>query len=395
MGSVKTIEHKAEGKNQGGKDVVKSNRLITAIENLTLSETRLIQLAIINARESKMSLSSNERLIVSLESFAETFKTTEKNAYMIMKEADKSLMNKTFYFLEDGEVGRSNWVQESIYKNENKALEILLTARVVKEITNINGSENFFTSYRLAQTSDFSSIYSLRLFELLMRWSSAKKTPIFDLNAFKEQMGLKQDEYAKMSNFKARVLDIAVSEINENTEIDVEYKQHTQIGSRKIVGISFSIKNKNIKYKREEISIEEALKLSQTVVAGSYAGETEEDAILRVMKHKDAKNKSVYLVRSTPESWAEYRAAQADKAKKRDKKALEHKNIAVGNTVIDDNYIDKHIQKGETRAQAKDRLIAQLQRQLALDLENDDMPDHVRAMQERLEKEKKEREENS
>ena len=58
-------------------------------------------------------------------------------------------------------------------------------------------------------------MYSVRLYELLIQWKTAGKTPVFELSLFRGQMGLNDDEYKIMGNFKLRVLDLAVNEINE------------------------------------------------------------------------------------------------------------------------------------------------------------------------------------
>lgn len=375
------LKDEAENNNKKHSIIVKTNKLVTAIEQLTLSETRLIQLAIIGARESG-ELKADQALTVTAKSYAETFNTTSQNAYKILLEAESRLFNQTFYYLDDGEKVKTRWVTEVKYKNGSPSLEITLSKAVIREITNIDGYENFFTTYRLAQTSDFTSIYSLRLFELLMAWVKVKKTPIYELQAFRKQLGVEPHEYPRMTNFKTRVLDMAVKEINKNTEIEVSYDQYKK--GRVIVGFSFKIKSKNpTKYKRKKVSIEEALKLSQTEIPGAYVGESESDAILRVMEHKDEQDRSVYFVESTNEKWAEYKNEQAQKAKQREEKSREFKWVTIGNTRVDDDYIDAHIKKGETRDKAKERLISELKRQLELDLDNDDVPEHVKFMREK------------
>lgn len=50
-----------------------------------------------------------------------------------------------------------------------------------------------------------------------------------------------------MGDFKKRILDMAVAEINEHTDIEVKYEQQKQ--GRKIVGFTFSFKQKNDKQK--------------------------------------------------------------------------------------------------------------------------------------------------
>lgn len=46
-----------------------------------------------------------------------------------------------------------------------------------------------------------------------------------------------------MDNFKRKVLDLAVNELNKNTDIKVSYEQHKK--GRVITGFSFKIKEKN------------------------------------------------------------------------------------------------------------------------------------------------------
>lgn len=99
--------------------------------------------------------------------------------------------------------------------------------------------------------------------------------------------------------------------------------------------------------------------------------------------YKPEQDRSVYFVESTNEKWAEYKNEQAQKAKQREEKSKEFKWVTIGNTRVDDDYIDAHIKKGETRDKAKERLISELKRQLELDLDNDDVPEHVKFMREK------------
>lgn len=50
------------------------------------------------------------------------------------------------------------------------------------------------------------------------------------------------DEYKRIEAFKRRVLDLAVRQINEHTDITVEYEQHKQ--GRVITGFTFKFKVK-------------------------------------------------------------------------------------------------------------------------------------------------------
>lgn len=89
------------------------------------------------------------------------------------------------------------------------------------------------------------SNYSVRLYELLVQWKNSKQTPIFKLEEFRGQLGLGTSEYKAMCDFKKRVLDFAVKEINEKTDIKVQYEQVKK--GRKIIGFRFLIKTKKPK----------------------------------------------------------------------------------------------------------------------------------------------------
>ena len=57
------------------------------------------------------------------------------------------------------------------------------------------------------------SMYSVRLYELLIQWREAKKTPLFGLKVFRGQLGVDDDEYERMCDFKSGVLNKAIKEI--------------------------------------------------------------------------------------------------------------------------------------------------------------------------------------
>ena len=94
----------------------------------------------------------------------------------------------------------------------------------------------------LKKTSDFKSVYAVRLYELLMQWKSVGKTPMYELNKFRSQLGIGVNEYDRMEAFKRRVLDIAIKQINEFSDITVKYEQHKK--GRAISGFSFTFKQK-------------------------------------------------------------------------------------------------------------------------------------------------------
>lgn len=227
-----------------GNLVVKTNQLNSALQNLSLPEIRIIQLAIVDARETNTGLSTDKPLRIDALRYAEIFETTRQNGYQRMKDAEENLFNRRFSYIDErGKLIKSRWVQQVTYLDDEGAIELVFTLAVVNGISRIDGAEDFFTSYLLEQTASMDSIYSVRLYELLVQWLAAKNTPLFELEKFRDQLGIEANEYKRMGNFKLRVLDLAVKEINEKSDIIVSYSQVKK--GRTITGFKFKVLAKN------------------------------------------------------------------------------------------------------------------------------------------------------
>ena len=227
-----------------GNLVVKTNQLNSALQNLSLPEIRIVQLAIVDARETNTGLTTDKPLRIDAMRYAEIFETTRQNAYMRMKDAEETLFNRRFSYVDErGKVVKSRWIQQVRYLDDEGAIELVFTVAVVNGISRIDGAEDFFTSYLLEQTAHMDSIYSVRLYELLVQWKTAKNTPMFELEKFRDQLGVDAHEYKRMGNFKLRVLDLAVKEINEKSDIKISYEQVKK--GRVIIGFKFKILTKD------------------------------------------------------------------------------------------------------------------------------------------------------
>lgn len=284
--------------------VVKTNRLNSAVQNLSLVEIRIVQLAIIDARETGQGLSTDKPLRIHASRYAEAFGINKKNAYEVIKEAEETLFNRRFSFIDErGRVVKSRWLQRVCYLDNEGIIEITFTYDVVKHITRINGAEEFFTSYLLSNTVNFKSAYSVRLYELLAQWKNNEKnnykTPVFEINSFREQLGVEQSQYKAMKDFKKYVLERGITEINENSDIQINYVQHKK--GRVITGFSFEIKVKKPRkindnrpsWQKNGLTDKQIKKLSvykkdfidenfQSGLLGSCVGEYYEDTFSRI-----------------------------------------------------------------------------------------------------------------
>ncbi|HHP4966268.1 TPA: replication initiation protein RepM [Acinetobacter baumannii] len=223
--------------------VVKDNALINASYNLDLVEQRLILLAIVEARESGKGVNANDPLTVHAESYINHFSVHRNTAYQALKDACKDLFARQFSYQEQRPKGVANitsrWVSQIAYIDNSATVELIFAPAIIPLVTRL---EEQFTSYELKQVSGLSSAYAIRLYEVLIAWRSTGKTPIIELSDFRQKLGVLEGEYSRFNNFKVRVLDPAIKQINEYTDITVKAEQHKK--GRSVSGFSFKFKQK-------------------------------------------------------------------------------------------------------------------------------------------------------
>lgn len=223
--------------------IVKDNALINASYNLDLVEQRLILLAIVEARESGKGINANDPLTVHAESYINHFSVHRNTAYQALKDACKDLFARQFSYQEQRPKGVANitsrWVSQIAYVDNSATVELIFAPAIIPLVTRL---EEQFTSYELKQVSGLSSAYAIRLYEVLIAWRSTGKTPVIELSDFRQKLGVLETEYNRMHDFKKRVLDPAIKQINEHTDITVKVEQHKK--GRSVSGFSFKFKQK-------------------------------------------------------------------------------------------------------------------------------------------------------
>jgi len=224
--------------------IVKDNALINASYNLDLVEQRLVLLAIIEARESQKGINANDALTIHASSYIQYFNVEKNTAYEALKNACDVLFSRQFSYQERNKNGnieniKSRWVSEIRYIDKEASVKLIFSPSVVPLITRL---ERHFTSYEIEQVRHLSSRYAIRLYEILIQWRSIGKTPKFEINDFRELLGLTIEDYPRIDNFKRKILDFSISQINEHTDILVGYEQHK--AGRVITGFSFTFTQK-------------------------------------------------------------------------------------------------------------------------------------------------------
>lgn len=237
------------GKLKGSELVVKANQLIEARYRLTLVEQQIIGFAIVRAREEDKGLFADHPLTIRAVDFAAQFNCDVANAYGQLKEAIEKLFDRKVVIRgkeDDGSdfVKTVRWISEmtQIKRDRSGEINFIFAPTMIDYVTRLEKSE--FTQYRLSQIGNMTSWYAIRIYELLVQYLKIRSRTI-TLKELKEILCI-ENEYSRIFDFQKWVIDVAVDQINEHTDLTVSYepKKNGRVVDRFVFTIKSKLKPK-------------------------------------------------------------------------------------------------------------------------------------------------------
>lgn len=222
--------------------VCKANALIEAGYRLSLNEQRII-LACIAQVDSKEELLKTSKFEIHVKEFANLFNISEEATYSDLKEASKNLYNRSLTIYnpdpEQPELEKleTRWISSIGYIPTKGKLSLRFAHDILPYLSGLKGR---FTKYELGHISNMTSVYGIRLYELLMQWKGTGKREI-EIDWLKKQFEL-DASYDRMFDLKKRVIDPAVKDINKTSNINVKWEQRKT--GRKVTHLIFTFSEK-------------------------------------------------------------------------------------------------------------------------------------------------------
>jgi plasmid replication initiation protein len=148
-----------------------------------------------------------------------------------------------------------------------------------------------FTKYELKHIGNMTSIYGIRLYELLMQWKTTGKREIA-IDWLKKQFEI-DDKYAAMKDFKKYVIDPAVNDINIHSNYQVSWTQRKT--GRNVTHLTFTFAEKQPLTPEKPKRVTQP-KPKEKMYCGvpkseidkvARTGETYEDAATRINREKN------------------------------------------------------------------------------------------------------------
>jgi len=215
--------------------VVKHNKLIEARYKLDLIEQRVVLACaakIVNGKPMP------DSLVLTAEEYVEFFKSDMSNAYKHLQMAAKKLKKRTVIIQDDSNVEHSAiWVSESKYFKKEGRVELWFSPSIRRYLSEISAN---FTRYDFKAITKINSNYAIRLYESITRFNDTGWWEI-SLHDLRWQLGLEEGMYSQFYNFKHRVLDGAVNELNKSTNLVINYNTIPDPNDkRKVAKIKFT-----------------------------------------------------------------------------------------------------------------------------------------------------------
>jgi plasmid replication initiation protein len=225
---------------------VAANDIIRGKQSMTLQTARLIRLLITQVVKEDKDLKTYNCKITDLANF---FNIPKNNLYRDIKQICNCAMCSCVN-ISDGNPKHPwkifHWISTAEYDG-NGTVTLRLSDQIKPYVMEL---EKWFTQYQLKNILEFSSYYAIRLYEIIKcedGLTGSKKSELeFEISELRKYFDCEK-KYVRISQFKEKVIEVAVREINEKSDILI-YPHYKKSG-RAITSISFEI---HINYEKQK-----------------------------------------------------------------------------------------------------------------------------------------------
>lgn len=219
--------------------VYKSNHLIESAYKLNLNEQRVL-LICIGMITSNEPMSINDKFEVSAKNFAKIFDIDERGAYDQLRDVAISLHSRKITIHDNKKLITTSWISGFVeYKDNTGIIELWFSQLILPYLADLKSQ---FTRYDLSNISGMSSIYGIRLYELLMQWRTKGKREI-EISWLKERFEI-ANNYNSISDLKKYVINPAVNNINNVSNLNVTHTYRKT--GRTVSHITFEFNEKKV-----------------------------------------------------------------------------------------------------------------------------------------------------
>ena len=216
--------------------VVKENDLVQRAQyRLNAGEQKLVCYVISRIKPTDTRLDDQTIRILD---FADITGVDKRHAYRDFVSMINGIDKKAQWIKMGDEVFKFRWFSEAKYNERKGTITVRLHSQLQRYLIDLRRN---FTQYELWNILSLKSKYSIRMYELLRSYQFQSQHR-FDIDELKTL--LSAENYTTFKDFRRRVLDVAVKEINQYTDLEVTAKFESAGREHRVKGVSFDIKRK-------------------------------------------------------------------------------------------------------------------------------------------------------
>lgn len=213
--------------------VFQSNKFVESKQEYSVNEKRLLSILIAHIKD------SDEEFItysISIEELSEASNRTKENFYAVADTVTDGLMSKIIKIDSDNKKGFKKFPIVSMAEYDEGLLTLRISEKMNNIFLNLQQSKEY-TAYQLTEFLALTSTHAQRIYELVKQYEHSKqKERTISIEDLKMMLGI-EGKYKIFSKFKISVLDIALKQIEEKTNLRYKWKGIKK--GRKIESIRF------------------------------------------------------------------------------------------------------------------------------------------------------------
>lgn len=222
--------------------VMANNMVLHSASNLSLNELKLLRLIIMQSRKGDKELFEFD---LAAKDLCKLLDIKNKDMYKRLDTMTTHIMQEVVRIGDDSkqEWKKFHWVDVCEYRKG------VITIKLSEQLKPyLLGLQNCFTRYQLSEIISLKSIYAIRIYEILNGYMNENNLPYAD-NAVEISVSMEtlrkatdtEKKFERPYDFRKKVLDIALKEINEKSKYHISVKEYRR--GHSVAGYEFLIES--------------------------------------------------------------------------------------------------------------------------------------------------------
>ena len=171
-----------------------------------------------------------------------------RNTPIQIRKECKELRQKSLSIEIDGDWVETGWFSSFVYKKSCECVQARIDPNLRPYLFQL---KNKFNPYEIKYVMSMESEYAIRIYELCKQDNNVLRTKEFELEELRDLMQVPKSYKKQYIDFRVKVLDIAIREINKHSDMLISYKPKKH--GRAVYAIEFTLSKNEANISKENL----------------------------------------------------------------------------------------------------------------------------------------------